>query len=117
MGLTSWSSILRALKPVAAGVALAYLVTALVDGPPPVNFRPENPNSAKQAEIVEPHAELVIEKNVMKLGSLLSVKVDEAAYRKVGGVVVNESEMFFIPESGPGSLPSVKGEVVELPDS
>ncbi len=69
-------SILRILKPLAAGLAVAYLVTAFVDRPAPVHFQPENPYASKQAEIVEPQAEMVMEKNAMKLGSPLSVQPD-----------------------------------------
>jgi len=67
------ATILRLLKPIIAGVALAYLVTAFVDKPAPVHFQPENPYAARQEEIVEPQATLVTEKNIMKLGSPLSV--------------------------------------------
>ncbi|WP_319542225.1 hypothetical protein [uncultured Pseudodesulfovibrio sp.] len=68
----------RVLKPIAAGLALAFLATAMVDKPAPVHFQPENPYAAKQTEILEPQAELIIEKNIMKLGSLLSVPAIEA---------------------------------------
>ncbi|WP_338669339.1 hypothetical protein [Pseudodesulfovibrio methanolicus] len=75
----TWAGTVRVLKPVLAGVALAYLATGFVDGPPPVNFRPESPNSAKQTEIVEPQAELVIERNILKLGSLLTFRAENPA--------------------------------------
>lgn len=68
------ATIIRIGKPIIAGLALAYLATAFVDKPAPVHFQPENPYASKQAEIVEPQAELVMEKNVMKLGSPLSVQ-------------------------------------------
>ncbi|QJB56604.1 hypothetical protein [Pseudodesulfovibrio sp. zrk46] len=67
------ATIIRVLKPIVAGVALAYLATAFVDKPAPVHFQPENPYAAKQEEIVETQADLVTEKNIMKLGSPLSV--------------------------------------------
>ncbi len=66
----------RLAKPIVAGLALAYLVTAFVDKPASVNFQPENPYAAQQSAIVKPQAKLVIEKNVMKLGSPLSVVPD-----------------------------------------
>ncbi len=107
------AGVMKILKPIGAGLALAYLATGLVDGPPPVNFRPENPYSSKQAEIVEPQAALVIEKNIMKLGSLLSVSE--------GGIVLPRAEVRsgdeieLLPGLAPAG-PAVKGEVVG-PDS
>jgi len=76
VGNTS-STFTRVMKPLLAGLALAYCATAFVDKPAPVNFQPENPYAAKQAEIVEPEISLVLEKNIMKLGSPLSVRKDE----------------------------------------
>lgn len=76
MAAGRWATTLRILKPIAAGLALAYLVTAFVDKPAPVHFQPENPYASKQAEIVEPQAAMVTEKNIMKLGSPLSVQPD-----------------------------------------
>lgn len=64
--------IVRLLKPLLAGMALAYLVTAFVDRPAPVQFQPRSPNASAQARIVEPQVDLVVEKNIMKLGSPLS---------------------------------------------
>ena len=75
----TWGGAIRVFKPVMAGVALAYLATGFVDGPPPVNFSPENPNTAKQTEIVAPQAELVIERNILKLGSLLTFQAESPA--------------------------------------
>lgn len=72
----SKTSILRVLKPIVAGLAVAYLVTAFMDKPAPVHFQPENPYAAKQEEIVSPQDELVTERNIMKLGSPLSVSPD-----------------------------------------
>ncbi|NDV20354.1 hypothetical protein GO013_13135 [Pseudodesulfovibrio sp. JC047] len=71
------STFSRVLKPIVAGLALAYMLTALVDKPAPVHFPSEAQSVAKQTEIFEPQAELVIEKNIMKLGSLLSVTAIE----------------------------------------
>ncbi|XXJ18473.1 hypothetical protein ACR42D_02770 [Desulfovibrio caledoniensis] len=79
MSRLTWGGMVRVLKPVMAGVALAYLVTGFVDGPPPVNFSPESPHTAKQTEIVEPQAELVIERNILKLGSLLTFQAENPA--------------------------------------
>ncbi len=73
------STLLRVLKPVVAGIGLAYLVTAFVDKPAPVHFQSGNPYAAKQEEIVEPQASLVVEKNIMKLGSPLSMTPDSEA--------------------------------------
>ena len=64
---------IRVLKPIVAGLALAYLVTAFVDKPAPVHFQPENPYAAKQEEVAEPQADTVMDKNILKLGSPLSV--------------------------------------------
>lgn len=71
------STIIRLLKPIVAGVGLAYLVTAFVDKPTPVNFQPENPYVSEQEKIVEPQVDLVMQKNAMKLGSPLSVPADK----------------------------------------
>lgn len=109
--ISAWD-MLRVLKPVLAGVALAYVVTGFLDGPPPVNFQPEDPYSAKQAEIVEPEAELVIEKNIMKLGSLLSVKAVESLPGLMDRDAQEDLEFFFTPDET-GDLPAVKGTVSE----
>ncbi|MGL1862918.1 MAG: hypothetical protein OCC46_10400 [Pseudodesulfovibrio sp.] len=77
MGAGRGTTILRLAKPIVAGLALAYIVTAFVDKPAPVHFQPENPYAAKQEEIAEPKDDLVVEKNIMKLGSPLSVTPDE----------------------------------------
>jgi hypothetical protein len=71
--------LIRVLKPVVAGFALAYLVTAFVDRPAPVNFQPSNPYASGQSKIVEPQVELVVEKNIMKLGSPLSAIREKGA--------------------------------------
>ncbi|AMK12838.1 MAG: hypothetical protein AB7E51_17290 [Pseudodesulfovibrio sp.] len=114
MALWSWSGILRVVKPVAAGMGLAFLATAWVDGPPAVNFTPESPYSAKQAEIVESQAELVIERNIMKLGSLLSFKAAEPALVvPPAGAGEDESGLFFDPDGK--SVPAVKGAVSDSP--
>lgn len=73
------TTILRLGKPLVAGLALAYLVTAFVDKPAPVHFQPDNPYAAQQSAIVEPEVNLVVEKNIMKLGSPLSVTPDKGA--------------------------------------
>jgi len=81
-------TILRIMKPLVAGLALAYLVTAFVDKPAPVHFQSENPYAAKQADIVEPQAEMVMDKNIMKLGSPLSVRPDEKLESEIEAPVV-----------------------------
>lgn len=114
MAYWSWSGILRVVKPVAAGMGLAFLATAWLDGPPPVDFSPESPYSAKQAEIVESQAELVIERNIMKLGSLLSLKAAEPTLLgQSSGPGENESGLFFDPDGK--SVPAVKGVVSDSP--
>lgn len=105
------AAVMKILKPIGAGLALAYLATALVDGPAPVNFRPENPYAAKQAEILEPQAALVIEKNIMKLGSLLSVPEGDLV---LPGTTLNSGDKIeVLPEmrATPGVGSSVTGEV------
>jgi hypothetical protein len=108
------ATVMKILKPIGAGLALAYLATGLVDGPAPVNFRPENPYSAKQAEIVEPHAAVVIEKNIMKLGSLLSVSEGDIVLPET--MVRSGDKIEVLPLPGSGFGPEVKGDVVENPD-
>ena len=115
MAPVTWKGFIRVLKPVLAGIALAYVGTGFLDGPPPVNFQTEGRKPAKQTEIVEPQAELVIEKNILKLGSLLSVKAEEAApgaSAAPGGGFGDDMEFFYPLESG-DDLPSVKGTVTE----
>jgi len=104
MAAGSSSSMVRVLKPIAAGLALAFLVTAMVDKPAPVHFQPENPYAAKQTEILEPQAELVIEKNIMKLGSLLSVTAVDSVTQEglsvfSSPVVSDEIEILSEPET------------------
>jgi len=113
MAAGRWAIILRILKPLAAGVALAYLATAFVDKPAPVHFQPENPYAAKQAEIVEPQAGMVMEKNIMKLGSPLSVQSSEAVEE---GDAVETPEIRVGQDSATANATqSVKGEVKEIP--
>lgn len=66
-------SIIRILKPIVTGIALAYWLTAFMDKPMPVHFLSENPYAAKQEEVVKSQESQIIEKNIMKLGSPLSV--------------------------------------------
>lgn len=112
------SALLRLFKPIVAGMALAYLLTAFVDRPSPVHFQPENPYASKQAEIVEPQTELVLEQNIMKLGSPLSVRPDSG--------VPDDNPLLGLgdaPIEAPtteelfkdGQPPSVRGDVVEQP--
>lgn len=96
------SGILRILKPVAAGVACAYLATAWVDRPAPIHFEPENPYAAQQSKIVEPPVDIVMVKNIMKLGTPLSVL--SAPDAPGGGTDA--------PEEINGDGPTVKGKVV-----
>jgi hypothetical protein len=93
----TWAGTIRVLKPVLAGVALAYAATGFVDGPLPVNFSPESPNSAKQTEIVEPQAELVIERNILKLGSLLTFQAENPALVRRQASPEDELGMFYDP--------------------
>lgn len=93
------STLLRLLKPIVAGIGLAYLVTAFVDKPAPVHFQPENPYAAKQEEIVEPQVSMVMEKNIMKLGSPLSVTADE-------GMTVNNPLAALEEVGGEGAVPA-----------
>jgi len=111
----TWAGMVRVLKPVAAGVALAYVVTGFLDGPSPVDFTPDGPRSAKQAEIVEPQAELVIERNVMKLGSLLTFKA-EGSVREVRRAesADDDLDMFYDPGV---DVPAVKGTVTDVPEA
>jgi hypothetical protein len=113
MSRWTWSGVVRMLKPVAAGVALAYLATGLVDGPPPVNFSPESPTSAKQTEIVEPQAELVLERNILKLGSLLTFKAGNPALVRELEPVPGEQGLFY----DSGVAPAVKGMVSGQPEA
>ena len=105
------AAVMKILKPIGAGLALAFLATALVDGPAPVNFRPENPYASKQAEILEPQASLVIEKNIMKLGSLLSVPEGDLVLPEPAMQGGDGIEVLPDMDSAPGAGPSVKGAV------
>ncbi|WP_419786709.1 hypothetical protein [Pseudodesulfovibrio sp.] len=71
------ATLIRLGKPVLAGLALAYFATGFVDRPAPVHFQPENPYAAQQTAIVESPVDLVVEKNILKLGSPLSVPAVE----------------------------------------
>lgn len=99
----------RLLKPVAAGLALAYVATGFLDGPPPVHFRTENAAPAKQTEIIEPQAELVIERNIMKLGSLLTFQAESPTLLRQGENG-EDSSLFF-----DSNAPAVKGAVTGAP--
>jgi len=72
----------RLAKPLVAGIALAYLVTGFFDRPAPVQFQPEGATVPAQTRIVEPQLELVMEKNIMKLGSPLTVIRDRGAFEE-----------------------------------
>jgi hypothetical protein len=96
----TWGGTMRVLKPVMAGVALAYMATGFVDGPPPVNFSPENPHTAKQTEIVVPQAELVIERNILKLGSLLTFQAESPALVRQQASPNEGLGMFYDPDVG-----------------
>lgn len=73
----TWTTLIKILKPVFAGLGIAYVVTAFVDRPEPVHFQIENPFAAEQTAIVEPYKDVVEEKNIMKLGSPLSAVATE----------------------------------------
>ncbi len=134
------ATILRLAKPIVAGLALAYLVTAFVDRPAPVNFQPENPYAAQQAAIVEPQVALVVEKNIMKLGSPLSMTPEKSvpednplaalegmgqdgagnATEGAGSTVVVGPGNATVPASpakpvANGTIPAVRGEVDTVP--
>lgn len=114
MSTGRWPTILRILKPLAAGLALAYLVTAFVDKPAPVHFQPENPYASKQAEIVEPQAEKVMEKNIMKLGSPLSVQPDEVIKTEsVGEVLQVPADQIVATDNATSSIKSEVENITE----
>ncbi|MBI9080405.1 MAG: hypothetical protein JEY79_11775 [Pseudodesulfovibrio sp.] len=115
------ATILRILKPFVAGLALAYFVTAFVDKPAPVHFQPENPYAARQADIVEPQAKMVMEKNIMKLGSPLSVQPNDVVEVDGAESVLETTEPDAIGTDSiagdtvsDNATSSVKGEVEEL---
>jgi len=68
------SPLIRVLKPIVAGMALAFFVTAFLDRPAPVHFQPENPYAPKQSEVARPQTDQVMDTNVLRLGSPLSVQ-------------------------------------------
>lgn len=116
------ANVIKILKPIGAGLALAFLVTAFVDKPAPVHFQPENPYAAKQAEIVGSQAGVVIERNIMKLGSLLSVSEGDIVIPEHAAAPVAapapEQPVAQPAESTPeGTGPEVKGEVAQPPES
>ena len=63
---------LRLFKPIAAGLGLAFFVTAFLDAPPPISLVEEVSSVLEQGVISEPQSSMVSERNVMKLGSPLS---------------------------------------------
>lgn len=114
------ATLIRLLKPIVAGLALAYFATAFVDRPAPVHFQPKNPYAAKQETIVEPLADVVVDKNIMKLGSPLSVAPDEERPPEnplagLEGVSEGrEDNATTVPVNGDeGAAPAVRGEVGE----
>lgn len=105
-----FATILRLGKPIMAGVALAYLATAFVDKPAPVHFQPDNPYAAQQSAIVEPETTLVTEKNIMKLGSPLSVLPDKGVPETNPLAVLEEIE-------SPAEAESVPPEAAPMADA
>lgn len=103
------ATILRVLKPVIAGIAIAYAVTAFVDKPAPVHFQPENPYASKQAEVAEPQTDLVLEENIMKLGSPLSVRPEE--------IVPDDNPLAALQESGQEQSGAADNATVTEPSS
>ena len=115
------STLLRLLKPVVAGMAIAYVVTAFVDKPSPVHFQPENPYASKQAEVAEPQTDLVMEQNIMKLGSPLSVRPEEKvpqenplAALEVG---VGNATVVTADNATEGENPTIRGDVAAPPEA
>lgn len=111
------ATLIRLLKPVVAGLALAYLVTSFVDKPAPVHFQPENPYAAKQETIVESQTDMVIEKNIMKLGSPLSVTPDEGVVSKnpLAALETMSDDGEGNATHSDNATPTVRGEVEEAP--
>ena len=68
------SPLVRVLKPIVAGMALAYFLTAFLDRPEPVHFQPDNPYASKQQLATKPLEDVVTDANIMKLGSPLSLQ-------------------------------------------
>lgn len=93
------STLIRLLKPIVLGVGLAYLVTAFVDKPTPVIFQPENPYASEQQKIVEPQLDVVMQKNVMKLGSPFSVSPDKGVDSSNPLSALEELESGEVPET------------------
>lgn len=79
---TERGTFIRFVKPLLAGIALAYLVTGFVDRPAPVQFQPRGSSISAQTRIVEPQLELVMQKNIMKLGSPLTAIRDRGAFEE-----------------------------------
>ncbi|QGY38984.1 hypothetical protein GM415_02140 [Pseudodesulfovibrio cashew] len=107
------STVIRLLKPVLAGIALAYLVTGFLDRPAPVHFQPDNPRAARQEEIAQSQVNLVTEKNVMKLGSPLSVSAEggvSAAENPLAGLAASPEVQTDSPAADNGTA-AVRAEV------
>jgi len=104
------ATLIRLGKPIAAGLALAYLATGLVDRPAPVHFQPDNPYAARQTAIAEPPTKLVVEKNILKLGSPLSVTKEEERVPEENPLAVLEREASApnagVPEAVPEGAPA-----------
>jgi len=114
------STISRLLKPVLAGMALAYLVTAFVDKPAPVDFQPMNPYASAQSKIVAPQVDLVMEKNIMKLGSPLSATPETVApeANPLAGLEVRaEDDLAVVADNATAGVPAIRDAAQEDPAS
>lgn len=57
------------------GLAAAYLATGFVDKPAPIHFEPEDHRRAAQGAALESDEQIVLRKNVFKLGDPLTMQL------------------------------------------
>lgn len=99
-------------RPLLLGLGLAYMLTGLLDRPTPVRIDSEK-NAAAKTVMAEPKDRLVLEKNIFKLGTALSLQLldpelDAANSDPVLGLW-NSATVFDSSAPQPGSAPAQNG--------
>lgn len=105
------STSVRLIKPIVAGMALAFLVTAFVDTPAPVHFQQDDPLAAQQTAIVTSPAEMVVEMNVMKLGSPFTAPQEKKIDNPLERLADTPAEAQTAPSVGTVDAETTQGSV------